>query len=77
MNNDNSKKILTLALAGLAAGTAVWFLLKSEKGRDLSNQLMDSVKNTMADKIDRFSGHAGAIVNELKSKAQDSVSMPA
>lgn len=77
MTKDNSKKIVTLALAGLAAGTAVWFLLKSSKGKEISNHLMESVKNTMADSIDRFSGHAGAMVNELKSKAKDSITMHA
>lgn len=78
MYNDNKKKIATLALAGLAAGAAVWFLLKSQKGKDISNSLIESAKNTLADSIDRFSGHAGAMVNELKTKAKDTVaSVPA
>ena len=75
MNSDNSKKIVTLALAGLAVGATAWFLLKNPKGKELSSTLIGSIKDRVNDKIDRFSGHAGAVVSGLKTKARDS--MPA
>jgi len=77
MKNGNNKQILTLALAGLAAGAAVWFLFATEKGKKTRNYLMDSLMDNWHDKIKDFSGQTGEMVKGLKNRARSSVKMPA
>jgi hypothetical protein len=75
MNNDN-KKILTLALAGLATGVAVWFLLATDQGKKTRIYLMDSVKDNWRNKVNDFTGQTGEMVKGLKNRARNSVKTP-
>jgi hypothetical protein len=75
MNRDN-KKFLTLALAGLATGAAVWFLLSTDKGKKTRDYLFDSLLDDWQGKLKGFSGQTGEMVNGLKNRARSSVSMP-
>ena len=50
----NNSKVVSLALAGLAAGGAIWYLLGTEQGKSMCNNLMNSAKdlgNTVKDKV--------------------------
>lgn len=50
----NNSRIVSLALAGLAAGGAVWYLLGTEQGKNMCSNLMSSAKdlgNTVKDKV--------------------------
>jgi hypothetical protein len=76
MNSSNNKKIMTLALAGLATGAAVWYLLKTEHGKQTCNQLVDSFKDNWKDKLDMFSGSTRHMVNDLKSRAESAMNVP-
>jgi hypothetical protein len=74
---NNNKKIMALAIAGLATGAAIWFLLGTDKGKQTRDYLVDSLMNNWQDKLRDFSGKTGKMVDELKNKASNSVSMPA
>jgi gas vesicle protein len=76
MENNNNKKVLALALAGLATGAAIWFLMSTDKGKQTRDYLVDSLMDNWQDKLRNFSGKTGKMVDELK-KASNSVSMPA
>ena len=77
MKNSNNKKILTLALAGLAAGAAIWFLFATDKGKKTRDYLMESAIDTLHGKIKNFSDETGELVKGLKNRARSSVKMPA
>lgn len=77
-NNRNNAKLITLALAGLAVGVAVWYLLGTEKGRETKDHLLGSLNDfggTMRDKVkegvDKYSGKADDLADDLKSKANN------
>jgi hypothetical protein len=76
MNHGNNKKIFTLALAGLATGAAVWFLMSTDKGRRTRDYLVDSLLDNWQGKIKDFTGQTGEMVNGLKNRARNSVPMP-
>ena len=71
-NNSNAVPII---LAGLAAGAAIWYFLKSEKGRATSEALMSSIEdfgNTFKEKaVDSFNKISEQAFN-VKDKAVDS-----
>ena len=70
----NNSRIVSLALAGLAAGGAIWYLLGTEQGKSMCHNLMDSakdlsgnIKDTVNDKWSDLSDRA----SDLASKASD------
>jgi len=77
MNNGNNKTILTLALAGLATGAVVWFLLATDKGKKTRNYLMETLMDNFHGKVNEFSGQTAEMVKGLKNRARSSVKMPA
>jgi len=59
--------MMSLAIAGLAAGGAAWYLLGTEKGRNLCHSLSDSARdlsNTVKDKV-------SSRWNEMANRAED------
>ena len=49
-------KIATLMLTGIAAGAAAWYLMSTENGRRVSDQLVGSIKHKATDTIDQLKG---------------------
>lgn len=56
-------KITTLMLTGIAAGAAAWYLMNTENGRRVSDQLVGTIKDKAADTIDQLKGHLNSNVN--------------
>jgi hypothetical protein len=79
MNNYNSNsKLASWALAGLAAGGALWYLLGTEKGKSLVNNLSsqardisDRVKDQVADQWGNISNQVSDAASSLSNKASD------
>lgn len=76
----NNAKLITLAIAGLAAGVAVWYLLGTEKGRETKDQLLGSLNDlsgTLKDKVkdgfDKYSAKASDLAENVRSKANNTV----
>ncbi|HTK21797.1 MAG TPA: YtxH domain-containing protein [Mucilaginibacter sp.] len=72
--SDNSKVVVAL-LAGLAAGAALGILFAPEKGTETRDKLTeslkklgDSIKETAANEIDNLVGLKDKVVDNLKSK---------
>jgi gas vesicle protein len=76
MNYDRNKSTIgAVLLVGLAAGAAAWYLLKTDKGRETANNLMNSFNDLSADFKDRASDsfaqvteQAKNVIDNLKSK---------
>lgn len=49
-------KITTLMLTGIAAGAAAWYLMSTENGRRVSNQVVGSIKDKATSTIDQIKG---------------------
>lgn len=49
-------KLTTLMLTGIAAGAAAWYLMNTENGRRVSDQVVGSIKNKASDTIDQLKG---------------------
>ena len=43
-------------LTGIAAGAAAWYLMNTENGRRVSDQVVGSIKNKASDTIDQLKG---------------------
>jgi hypothetical protein len=82
MNRDRSNKststIGAVLLIGLAAGAAAWYLLKTDKGRETADNLMNSfndLSNNFRDKAsDSFAQvteQAKNVIDNLKTKASN------
>ena len=81
MNRDRSNKSTTIGaviLVGLAAGAAAWYLLKTDKGRETADNLMNSfndLSNNFRDKAsDSFAQvteQAKNVIDNLKTKASN------
>ncbi|MBC7746259.1 MAG: YtxH domain-containing protein [Flavobacterium sp.] len=76
MNND--KKTTTIGaviLVGLAAGAAAWYFMKTEKGRETADNLLDSlhnissdIKDKTSDSFSQVSEQAKNVIDNLKTK---------
>ncbi|MDB5014600.1 MAG: hypothetical protein JWQ25_2802 [Daejeonella sp.] len=70
-NNSNAVPII---LAGLAAGAALWYFLRTEKGRETSEALVSSLEdfgNSFKEKaVDSFNKISDQALN-IKEKAVD------
>ena len=77
MNNigKNNSNAVPIILAGLAAGAAIWYFLKTEKGRETSEAIVSSLEdfgNTFKEKaVDSFNKISEQAFN-VKDKALDS-----
>ena len=74
----NNSKVVSLALAGLAAGGAIWYLLGTEQGRTMCHNLKDSakdlsnnVKEKVNDKWSDLSSKASDLANNATSKVNN------
>ena len=72
--SDNSKVVVAL-LAGLAAGAALGILFAPEKGTETRDKLTeslkklgDSIRETAANEIDNLVGLKDKVVDNIKSK---------
>ena len=77
----NNSRVVSLALAGLAAGGAIWYLLGTEQGRTMCNNLRDSakdlsdnVKDKVSDKWSDLSNKASDLANRASSGVSDATS---
>jgi len=76
MNYDRNKSTIgAVLLVGLAAGAAAWYLLKTEKGRETANNLMNSFndlsenfKDRASDSFAQVTEQAKNVIDNLKSK---------
>ncbi len=70
-NNSNAVPVI---LAGLAAGAAIWYFLRTDKGRETSEALVSSLEdfgNSFKEKaLDSFSKLSDQALN-IKDKALD------
>ena len=77
MNYDRNNKstIGAVLLVGLAAGAAAWYLLKTDKGRETANNLMNSFndlsenfKERASDSFSQVTEQAKNVIDNLKTK---------
>ncbi|HXH99360.1 MAG TPA: hypothetical protein VNI52_03770 [Sphingobacteriaceae bacterium] len=52
-------KIATLMFTGIAAGAAAWYLMNTENGRRVSDQMVGTIKDKASDTIDQLKGRLG------------------
>jgi hypothetical protein len=60
-------KITTLMLTGIAAGAAAWYLMNTENGRRVSDQVMGTIKDRASSTIDQLKGQLNTQENENTS----------
>ena len=76
MNYDRNKSTIgAVLLVGLAAGAAAWYLLKTDKGRETANNLMNSFndlstnfKERASDSFAQVTEQAKNVIDNLKTK---------
>ncbi len=67
MNHDkNNSTIGAVLLVGLAAGAAAWYFLKTEKGRETADNLLDSFNNISSDLKDKASDSFSQVSDKAK-----------
>ena len=71
-------KLFSWVLAGLATGAAVWYLVSTEKGKEICDTFVDSAKDfgdSLKDKVKSSvkdaSDYASSYADNLTSKAKD------
>lgn len=67
MNMRNKSTMAGMVLAGLATGAAAWYLFGTSKGKEVSDRLMDSMKNLSSNVSDK----AHDMVNQVINKTED------
>src|SRR6476469_3536524 len=72
MENKNTK-IAAVVIAGLAAGAATWYFMKSESGRQNWSAIVDAVKD-FSDKIKDSVSQQKDNLADLSDKASDYLS---
>lgn len=72
MENRNAK-VAAVVIAGLAAGAATWYFMKSENGRQNWSAIVDAVKD-FSDKIKDSSSTQKDNLANLSDKASDYLS---
>ncbi len=75
---NNNTRIMSLALAGLAAGGAIWYLMGTEQGRSVRNNLTRSakdlgsdIKEKVIDKWNDLSTQTNGLASNVANKASD------
>jgi len=76
MNYDRNKSTIgAVLLVGLAAGAAAWYLLKTDKGRETANNLMNSFndlsenfRERASDSFAQVTEQAKNVIDNLKTK---------
>ncbi len=63
---DNST-IATVLLVGLAAGAAAWYFLKTDKGRETADNLLDSLSGMSANLKDKASDSFAQVTEQAKN----------
>lgn len=79
MNYDKNKSTLgAVLLVGLAAGAAAWYLLKTDKGRETADNLMNTFndlgtnfKDRASDSFAQVTEQAKNVIDNLKSKTSN------
>lgn len=64
---NNNSTIGAILLVGLAAGAAAWYLLKTEKGRETADNLLDSFNNISSDLKDKASDSFSQVSEQAKN----------
>lgn len=75
-DNKNYSTIGTVLLVGLAAGAAAWYFLKTEKGKETAENLVDSfkdlssnIKDKASDSFASVTDKAKTVINNLRNKS--------
>lgn len=63
----NKSTVAGMVLAGLATGAAAWYLFGTDKGKDVCNRLMGSMRNLS----DTVSEKATDTLNHLTGKSEN------
>ena len=76
-SKKSNSKLATVILTGLAAGAAAWYLLKTDKGRETGEALVNSLEefsNSFKDKalenISQLSGTAEKLYKDYQAKGR-------
>jgi gas vesicle protein len=69
---NNSKRIAAMVIAGLAAGAATWYLMKTENGKENWSAIIDAVKD-FNDKVKSKAAEGVDKLAHLTDKASDAV----
>ena len=80
MNYDRNKSTIgAVLLVGLAAGAAAWYLLKTEKGRETADNLMNTFndlgtnfRDKASDSFAQVTEQAKNVIDNLKTKTTSS-----
>lgn len=79
-DNKSNSTIGAVLLVGLAAGAAAWYLLKTEKGRETADNLMNSfndlssnLKDKASDSFSQVTEQAKNVIDNLKTKASSNI----
>jgi len=74
-DKDNNSTIGAVLLVALAAGAAAWYFLKTERGRETADNLLDSfnnistdLKDKASDSFSQVSDKAKDVIDNLKTK---------
>ena len=79
-NSKSNSTIGAVLLVGLAAGAAAWYLLKTEKGRETADNLMNTFndlssnfKEKASDSFSQVTEQAKNVIDNLKTKAGSTI----
>ena len=77
-DKKNISALGPILLVGLAAGAAAWYLLKTEKGRETADSLVDtfndlssSFKEKASDSINQVTEQAKTVIDNLKARTSN------
>ncbi|WP_026899200.1 YtxH domain-containing protein [Daejeonella oryzae] len=77
-NKRDNSALAPILLIGLAAGAAAWYLLKTEKGRetkdtllDTFNELSNTFKEKASDSINQVTEQAKTVIDNLKARTSN------
>ncbi|MGV8878739.1 MAG: YtxH domain-containing protein [Sphingobacteriaceae bacterium] len=78
MTQHRNSKLIPALLAGLAVGTAIWFLFSTDQGRETRDSLVDSLKDIgdtlkerAANEVNNLASKAGKLADNVQSKVKE------
>lgn len=78
MTQHRNSKLIPALLAGLAVGTAIWFLFSTDQGKETRDSLVDSLKDIgdtlkerATNEVNNLASKAGKLADNVQSKVKE------